>query len=180
MKAVMAILVAATLSLASGCSERSASAAGNKTGSTASTASAIALAITEGRASTACLGASSDQSPESVVALTAKQCLSCIDVGSLLRQAQRDAKRDQKDLRVAVASDEAEEVCAFMQREKVRLPVLAIPKDEFPRGETVGELLYFEATPDGKVARLEVAPTGEQLLEKMRGRSDASSPGARP
>lgn len=178
MKPLRPVGIVLAVILANACSRHSESLQGGEVAPT-HTAKTIAAAITHARAERVCRTQSPGGPPQSVIALTAKQCLSCLDVGNLLREAQRHAAQVQTDLRVAVASDEVDEVCAFMSREKVRLPVLAIPREDFPRGEGVGQLFYFEPAPDGTVHRLETAETGLQLLEKIRGPVTPSSAPAR-
>lgn len=142
------------------------------------TAERIAQAVAAGRTQAGCDQPAPAGAPGAFITVTARQCLSCLHVGPLLRDAERDARRTGADLRVAARQDEAQEVCEFVRREKVRLPVVLLPDDAIPRADSTraGDLLYVQLKPDATVALVRSAPTGPQLLQQIRGSTPEPSP----
>ena len=167
-----ALVASATLLLACGRD------APTRAPSASRTAERIAQAVAAGGARSGCDRPASTGPPGALITVTARQCLSCLHVGPLLRDAERDARRTRADLRVAARQDEAQEVCEFVRREKVRLPVVLVPDDAIPRADSTraGNLLYVQLKPDATVALVRSAPTGPQLLQQIRGSTPEPSP----
>lgn len=149
-----------------------------RTPSATETAAQIARVVAARQTQDGCDRPASSRTPGALIAVTARQCLSCLHVGPLLRDAERDARRMSTDLRIVARQDEAQEVCEFVRREKVRLPVVLVPEDALPRADSsrAGDLIYLRLNPDATVARVHWAPTGPQLLQQIRGSAPEPSP----
>lgn len=130
----------------------------------------IAVAVAAGRARAGCDRPAPATAPAALIAITARQCLSCLEVGAMLRDAERHARGTGADMRVAAREDEAEEVCAFVGREKVRMPVLLLPPDAMPvvDSTSAGSLLYVVLNPDASLRLVKAARSGPQLLQQIR------------
>ena len=177
MRDAWALLLLALYGSAVGCRNSSAEEGGIN--STDAVAKAIGEAVVTGGAQPGCGRPSPKSVPSAVIAVTAQQCLNCLDVGNLLRGAERDARREGNDLRVVVRTDEVSEVCEFLDDEKVRLPVAVVRPESFPRDNDIGDLIYVQFGSGPAVARVIAAPTGMQLLEKIRGSGQPPSNTAR-
>jgi hypothetical protein len=138
-------------------------------------AAAIARAVSAGRAAPACGASALPLAGFDAIAVTSKQCLSCLEVGGLLREAQRDVRRNGGMLWVLSSQADTADVCAFVRKEKVRLPVVFVADTSFPRGEQPGDLLLMSFDSAGALKRMQRAATGMQLLAHMRGQQSVPS-----
>lgn len=106
--------------------------------------SALALAARiaaadQGHASQALCGhARGTGLPTEIVAVTARACLSCRGIGSLIRAASRPAMSAR--VLVAVPVADSAEVCDFLKHERINNPVIGVSQGVFP-GEAVGTVV---------------------------------------
>ena len=138
-------------------------------------AAAIARVVAAGGAAPACGAPALPRTSFTAIAVTSKQCLSCLDVGGLLREAQRDTRRNGENLWVLSSEADTADVCAFVRREKARLPVMFVADTSFPREERPGDLLLMSFDSTGALKGMWRAATGMQLLSQLRGRQGAPS-----
>lgn len=169
------ILLCLVVAAACGSSSPGAGGAASADAGPAEQAASIARAVAAGRVVSACGATPPSRVPFDVVAVTSNQCLSCLDVGGLLREAQRDIGRSGGNLWVLSSRADTADVCRFVRAEKIRLPVLFVADTSFPRGDRPGHLLLMSFDSAGVLTRTKTAATGMQLLAQMRGQPGASS-----
>lgn len=97
-----------------------------------------------------------------VVFATADLCLSCLEVGVLLRDLTRRGV-SAPDRVVATPAAHSREVCDYLRREKVRWRVVGIAEKYFPAAGAPRGIVYFELEPDGRISRREQAATPLEL-----------------
>jgi len=71
----------------------------------------------------ACGRAYPEQAPSEVLTATAEACLSCRDVGWLLRNRVKELAQDRKVIAVATLKRDTASVCAYVEQERVSVPV---------------------------------------------------------
>jgi hypothetical protein len=100
----------------------------------------------------------------SILVLTARECLSCIDLGPMLREL---ARRDTA-LRTQIVTTQADagEVCEYLGREKVRMRVLASDRITRP-AQAKPVLRYVALDSTGRVTREAAALIPEILLDSI-------------
>lgn len=102
--------------------------------------------------------------PSVVVFATADLCLSCLEVGALLRDITRRGVAV-ADRAVVTPAAHAREVCDYLRREKVRWRVVGIAQERLPAARTPRGIVYFELEPDGRIRRREHAAVPFELTE---------------
>jgi hypothetical protein len=93
-----------------------------------------------------------------VVFATADLCLSCLEVGALLRDITRRGV-PAPDRVVVTPAAHSREVCDYLRREKVRWRVVGIAEEDLSAGRVPRGIVYFELEPDGRIRRREHAAT---------------------
>jgi len=116
----------------------------------ASTATRVAMAIAGSARAPECGRA---VVPELVVALNAQLCLSCRAVGRFARQLESEPPLAGRVLFVVPAPDAAD-VCEFLRRERVAVPVLALPDSDIALPSGGSELVIFTVNERGNVGRV--------------------------
>lgn len=116
----------------------------------------------------ACSATATPASPDWVVVVTADQCMSCLEIGSLLRNLRRDASAEGKRLMVAAPVRDVDAVCSFLRREKVVVPVVALPSRVGRSLSDARRVVYFETGSASGPARVESARSGPDLLKMIR------------
>jgi hypothetical protein len=111
-----------------------------------------------------------------VVFATADLCLSCLEVGRLLRDIARQGIPAQEAVVVTPAAH-SREVCDYLRREKVRWRVVGIAEERLPEAHTPRAIVYFELQADGRTRRREHAPTPLDLAAIILPRPGAGAPG---
>lgn len=101
-------------------------------------ATRIVTADRAGASQPLCGHARGAESPTEIVAVTARACLSCRGIGSLIRAASRPAMSAR--VLVAVPVADSAEVCDFLKHERINNPVIGVSHGVFP-GETVGTVV---------------------------------------
>lgn len=96
--------------------------------------------------------------PTVVVFATADLCLSCLEVGALLRDLTRRGVAA-PDRAVVTPAAHAREVCDYLRREKVRWRVVGIAEEHLPADHAPRGIVYFELQADGRIRRREHAAT---------------------
>lgn len=112
--------------------------------------------------------------PTMVVFATADLCLSCLEVGALLRDLTRQGPFV-PDRAVLTPAAHAE-VCDYLRREKVRWRVVGIAEEHLPGARTPRGIVYFELEQDGRIRRREHAATPLELSARVRSRHGAAAP----
>lgn len=110
-----------------------------------------------------------------VVFATADLCLSCLEVGALLRDVTRRGV-PAPDRAVVTPAAHAREVCDYLRREKVRWRVVGIAEEHFPAARAPRGIVYFELEPDGRIRRREHAPTPLHLAQIVLPQPGAAAP----
>lgn len=110
-----------------------------------------------------------------VVFATADLCLSCLEVGALLRDVTRRGV-PVPDRAVVTPAAHAREVCDYLRREKVRWRVVGIAQERIPAARAPRGLIYFELESDGRLRRREHAATPFELAELIVPKSGAAAP----
>jgi hypothetical protein len=110
-----------------------------------------------------------------VVFATADLCLSCLEVGALLRDIDRRGV-PAPDHTVVTPAAHAGEVCDYLRREKVRWRVVGIAEEHLPVARAPRGIVYFELEPDGRIYRREHAATPLELSAIVLPRPGAGAP----
>ncbi|HLM69753.1 MAG TPA: hypothetical protein VK358_19575 [Longimicrobium sp.] len=110
-----------------------------------------------------------------VVFATADLCLSCLEVGALLRDITRRGVTA-PDRAVVTPAAHAREVCDYLRREKVRWRVVGISEEHLPAARAPRGIVYFELEPDGRVRRREHAATPLHLAAIVLPKPGAAAP----
>jgi hypothetical protein len=110
-----------------------------------------------------------------VVFATADLCLSCLEVGALLRDITRRGV-PAPDRVVVTPAAHSREVCDYLRREKVRWRVIGIAEEDLPAGRVPRGIVYFELEPDGRIRRREHAATPLHLAAIILPRPGAATP----
>lgn len=110
-----------------------------------------------------------------VVFATADLCLSCLEVGALLRDVTRRGV-PVPDRAVVTPAAHAREVCDYLRREKVRWRVVGIAQERLPAARAPRGIIYFELEPDGSIRRREHAATPFELAELIVPKAGAAAP----
>ncbi len=110
-----------------------------------------------------------------VVFATANQCLSCLEVGALLRDVTRRGVFV-PDRVVVTPAAHSREVCEYLRREKVRWRVVGIAEEHLPAARAPRGIVYFELEPDGRIRRREHAATPLELAAIVLPRPGAAPP----
>jgi hypothetical protein len=111
-----------------------------------------------------------------VVFATADLCLSCLQVGAVLRDMTRQGV-SAPDRTVVTPAAHSREVCDYLRREKVRWRVVGIAESRLPAAQAPRGIVYFELEADGRIRRREHAATPLQLAEIVGPESGAAAPG---
>jgi hypothetical protein len=104
--------------------------------------------------------------PDEVVMVTVQQCYTCAGVGHLLRQLLRRESPDEQSLWVVVPSHESTEICRFLAREKISVPVVALQPSHFPNPKVTNDLIYVTLS-DGKPVQVLWEKDGLGLLARI-------------
>jgi hypothetical protein len=110
-----------------------------------------------------------------VVFATADLCLSCLEVGALLRDLTRRGV-SAPDRAVVTPAAHSREVCDYLRREKVRWRVVGIAEEHLPAARAPRGIVYFELEPDGRIRRREHAATPHELAEVIVPKPGAAAP----
>lgn len=110
-----------------------------------------------------------------VVFATADLCLSCLQVGALLRDVTRRGAAA-PDRAVVTPAAHAREVCDYLRLEKVRWRVVGIPEEHLSAARAPRGIVYFELEADGRIRRREHAATPLQLAEIIVPEPGAATP----
>jgi hypothetical protein len=113
--------------------------------------------------------------PNVVVFATADLCLSCLEVGAMLRDLTRRGV-PAPDRAVVTPAAHTREVCDYLRREKVRWRVVGIEEEQLPAARAPRGLVYFELEPDGRIRRREHASTPLEMAERVVPPSGAAAP----
>lgn len=111
-----------------------------------------------------------------VVFATADLCLSCLEVGSLLRDLTRRGA-PAPDRTVVTPAAHSREVCDYLRREKVRWRVVGIAEEHLSAARAPRGIVYFELEPDGRIRRREHAATPLELAAIVLPKPGAAAPG---
>lgn len=130
----------------------------------ASAASRVAEAIAGPPRAPECGGA---VAPELVVVLNAQLCLSCRAVGRFARQLETEPPMAGRVLFVVPAPDAAD-VCEFLRRERVALPVVAVPDSIIVLPSDGGELVVFTVDELGRPGRVWHGSEPMGLLKRIQ------------
>lgn len=110
-----------------------------------------------------------------VVFATADLCLSCLEVGALLRDLARQGLPAAEAVVVTPAAH-TREVCEYLRREKVRWRVVGIAEEALPAARAPRGIVYFELEPDGRIRRREHAATPLELAAIVLPKPGAAAP----
>ena len=110
-----------------------------------------------------------------VVFATADMCLSCLEVGALLRDLTRRGV-PVPDRAVVTPAAHTREVCDYLRRQKVRWRVVGIAEEDLPATHAPRGIVYFELEPDGRIRRRERAATPLALAAIVLPESGVASP----
>lgn len=110
-----------------------------------------------------------------MVFATADLCLSCLEVGALLRDVARRGA-PVPDRAVVTPAAHSREVCDYLRREKVRWRVVGIAEEDFPAARAPHGIVYFELEPDGRISRREQAATPLELAGIILPEPGAAAP----
>jgi len=110
-----------------------------------------------------------------VVFATADQCLSCLEVGALLRDLTRRGIPAPEAIIVTPAAH-SREVCDYLRREKVRWRVVGIADEQLSEARAPRGIVYFELEPDGRIRRREHAATPLELATIILSQAGAAEP----
>lgn len=110
-----------------------------------------------------------------VVFATADLCLSCLEVGALLRDLARRGIPAPEAVVVTPAAH-SREVCDYLRREKVRWRVVGITEEHLPAARVPRGIVYFELEPDGRIRRREHAATPVELAAIVLPKPGAVAP----
>jgi hypothetical protein len=110
-----------------------------------------------------------------VVFATADLCLSCLEVGALLRDLDRRGP-PAPDRTVVTPAAHSREICDYLRREKVRWRVVGIAADRLPEARAPRGIVYFEQEPDGRIRRREYAATPLELSAIILPTAGAAAP----
>lgn len=110
-----------------------------------------------------------------VVFATADLCLSCLQVGALLRDLARRGVPAAEAVVVTPAAH-SREVCDYLRREKVRWRVVGIAEERLPAARAPRGIVYFELEPDGGIRRREHAATPLELAAIVLPQPGAAAP----
>jgi hypothetical protein len=110
-----------------------------------------------------------------VVFATADLCLSCLEVGALLRDITRRGV-PAPDRAVVTPASHSREVCDYLRREKVWWRVVGIAEAQLPATRAPRGIVYFELEPDGRIRRREHAATPLELSEIIVPKPGAVAP----
>lgn len=111
-----------------------------------------------------------------VVFATADLCLSCLEVGALLRDLTRRGV-PAPDRTIVTPAAHVREVCDYLRREKVRWRVVGIAEEDLPAVRAPRGIVYFELEPDGRIRRREHAATPIELAEIIAPKPGAAATG---
>ena len=109
--------------------------------------------------------------PRRLLLLTARLCLSCRDVGYLIRQIMADSgARPLGVLQIAVPSSDTALVCEFLRGERIHLPVRVLSEKASRSVERSTLLGYALLDASGALADSVLSADGLSLLESIRSR----------
>lgn len=110
-----------------------------------------------------------------VVFATADLCLSCLEVGALLRDLTRRGI-SAPDRAVLTPAAHSRQVCDYLRPEKVRWRVVGIAEEHLPAALAPRGVVYFELEPDGRIRRREHASTPLDLAAIVLPNPGAAAP----
>lgn len=99
-------------------------------------------------------GKESRQPITAFLAVTARQTLSCRDVGFLARDAAERVQRRGGRFAVVIPSQDTALVCDFLRRERVTAPIFHAPQHVFPEEEITRRLAFVSLDAEGELATL--------------------------
>lgn len=122
-------------------------------------------ALRSGAVVGACGAAAPARAPTVAVLVNARQCLSCRDLGYMLRRLPAHLHPGADAVLVTPASDTAA-VCPFVRQERIKLPVVATTRDSFGfRNTAILTVAYLR--PDTTVDSIHFALKGSDLLKQV-------------
>lgn len=130
-----------------------------------SAAPRLAHALVHG-ASPTCEGPKHAPVPAHVLVVTAKQCLTCREVGFAARRLERHARQTARTLVVAPRADSLI-VCRAMRKERVHADVFLLPDTLITWSRQPADLLYFTVDSAGAASGVHTARNGLALLDTL-------------
>lgn len=106
------------------------------------------------------------QAPATLVNLNAQQCLSCRDLGYMLRRLPAAGSTAFSAPVLVVPESDTAAVCPFLRQERIRLPVLSIP-DRDRRIADARTLVMYSVRSDWSVDSVSFATTGADMLKRI-------------
>ncbi len=133
-----------------------------------------AEALRRGAYSGACRAGAAAASPRVAVLINAHQCLSCRDLGYMLRRVPPTLAAGGKTALIVPASDTAV-VCAFLRQERIAIPTLTLPEHdaELANARTIVVATMDEAMETDSVY---FGLTGTEILRRMEGNLRVPAP----
>ena len=131
----------------------------------ARSALAIATAVSHASTSRACGERIVQSDSIEVFALRAEHCLSCRDVGWMLRSRLKDSTRTIRTLAVAAPRADTALTCKYLEREGVDIAVLTVPDEALPQLESADAIIAIQIS--GKTHAFVHARTGDLVLKRL-------------
>lgn len=135
----------------------------------------VAGAVRESRGTPACTNHISSDRAGGVIILTTRLCLSCKNVGFLLRTMAGGDSIGSRHTRLVVPSADTTAICQFLREEKLVLPTIALGENAFPDVARPLLLAYFELDSAGGVVDSVIAQDGMEVIEHIRARQAPDS-----
>lgn len=129
------------------------------------TAAGFSEALRSGAVVGACGGVAPVRAPSVAVLINARQCLSCRDLGYMLRRLPSHLHPGDDAVLVTPASDTAA-VCPFLRQERIKFPVIATTADTSGFSAAV-VLTVAYLRPDTTVDSVHFALKGSDLLKQV-------------
>jgi hypothetical protein len=114
---------------------------------------------------------------EEVVFLTTRLCLSCKNVGFLLRTMAGSDPGRARRLSLVVPSTDTAAVCRFLREERIVLPTIALPETTLSGLAPPPLLVYFKMDSAGNVIDSVIANDGIDIIEHLKSFGVAAAPG---
>lgn len=135
------------------------------------TAAAVAGKLTASSIA-ACGTAAAPATVGGAVMINARQCLSCRDLGYMLRRLREHAPSGTV---VVVPAGDTTAICPYLRQERVHLPVLAVADRNRALAETP-TLTFYTAKPDQTVDSVYFGANGTELLKRLEARTPPVPP----
>jgi hypothetical protein len=128
-------------------------------------ASTMVQAFRSGEIAGACGSPAPSGALSALVLVNARQCLSCRDLGYMLRRLPGQLRQGVAPLLVTPAADTVA-VCPFVRQERIRIPVVAVTRNT-PELENAAILMLATLGRDTTVESVHFALRGSDLLERL-------------